>query len=209
LRVSGIQPGLLVVVFTLLLWPHPARADAGLAFVEMASLFLFMLGVFVVGLEAWVLKGMLKIGMGQAFGISGLVNVLSYLAGLPVLWAMSNSGPLYVQINQYRNPLLSLVLVAGVFVLSFGIEAPLLKAALKKAWRPVLKACLTANIVSYMVVVPMMGTFSFFPNYGIRPLFAASAEALGEELPKPVEDGQQEVVTTPPPRSAGSSADDP
>ena len=174
----------------------PAWADSGIPFLELGLHHLLLVSLIVVWLEAWMLRGMLKLGFGAAALTALLTNLLSYLAGLPLLWAMSNSGPLFDKINQYQNLALSAALVLTLFALTCLVEAPLLWLAVRfirrrvrpgklgqsrsiepggaaddPSWRQILRVCLSVNFVSYLVLVPMMGPFSFFPNYGIRALF--------------------------------------
>ena len=154
----------------------PALADTGMSFLDLGMMQLFVVGVFIVALEAFIIKRELKISFGGVVGLVGVVNFLSYLAGLPILWLISTEGPLYVLINQHRNPLLSLGMMLAAFVITMLVETPLFILGLKVGKRAAFKACLTANVVSYIVLIFLTFPLSYFPDNGVRHLFNVSSE---------------------------------
>lgn len=169
--------------FLILLAAGPALADTGMAFLDLGMMQLAIVAIVVVALETGALKAAFKQSFGSLVGLVAVVNLASYLVGLPLLWLVSNEGPLYVLINQYRNPLLSLGLMAAAFVLTVLVEWPLLVAGLKKDKRVVFKACLGANALSYVLVTLLSFQFTYFPDNGIRDLFRPSPEGASQAAP--------------------------
>jgi len=151
-----------------LLTAAPALADTGMAFLELSGMQLGLVAIVVVALETGALKAAFKQRFGSLVGLVAVVNLASYLVGLPILWLVSNESPLYPQINQYRNPLLSIGLMLGAFVITVLVEWPLLVAGLKQDKRRVFKACLGANALSYVLVSLLSFQFTYFPDNGVR-----------------------------------------
>ena len=82
--------GLLVLMLA-----GPAWADSGMAFLELSGMQLGLISLVVVAIETGAFKWKFKQSFGSLVGLVAVVNLVSYLVGLPVLWLISNEGPLY------------------------------------------------------------------------------------------------------------------
>ncbi len=162
---------------------EPARADTGMAFLDLGMMQLGLVAVVVVALETGALRAAFKQSFGSLVGLVAVANLASYLVGLPILWLVSNASPLYPLINQYRNPPLSLGLMLGAFVITVLVEWPLLTAGLKKDRRRVFKACLGANALSYVLITLLSFQFTYFPDNGVRNLFRPPPEGTSQAAP--------------------------